>query len=67
MISPTMLTLHLFSTQVSMPHLTSGHLWRASGRLETMGPELITFEDRARRVQVLSCAMYCTELCCVLY
>ena len=51
-----------------MPHLTSGHLWRASGRLETMGPELITFEDRARRVQVLSCTVYCTELCCaVLY
>ena len=61
-----MLTLYLVPTQVSMPHLTSGHLWRASGRLETMGPELITFEDRASRVQVLSCAvLYCTVLYCI--
>ena len=51
-----------------MPHLTSGHLWRASGRLETMGPELITFEDRARRVQVLGCTvLYSSLLYCLLY
>ena len=49
-----------------MPHLTSGHLWRASGRLETMGPELITFEDRARRVQVLSCTVLYYVLCTLL-
>jgi len=40
--------------KVAMPHITQGNLWKRSGRLETMGPELISFKDRHSRAQVLS-------------
>eukprot|EP00092_Neocalanus_flemingeri_P019044 GFUD01020632.1.p1 GENE.GFUD01020632.1~~GFUD01020632.1.p1 ORF type:complete len:455 (+),score=119.78 GFUD01020632.1:39-1403(+) len=40
--------------KVAMPHLTQGSLWKRSGRLESMGSELISFKDRHRRSQVLS-------------
>jgi len=40
--------------KMSMPHVTQGHLWGTSGRLASMGPELVTFRDRHQRTQVLS-------------
>ena len=55
--------------KISMPHVTQvrpnhlfvfplfchqGHLWRTSGRLSSMVPELVTFRDRHERTQVLS-------------
>ena len=40
--------------KVSMPHLTPASLWRKSGRLDSMGAELVKFRDRQERLQVLS-------------
>jgi len=40
--------------KISMPLLTQGSLWKKSGRLDSMGPELITFQDRHNRLTVLS-------------
>ena len=40
--------------KISMPHVTQASLWKKSGRLTRMGSELITFNDRHERSQVLS-------------
>merc|ERR1719397_620729 len=40
--------------QVSLPLVPPAQLWKQSGRLDTMGSELITFTDRQNRQQVLS-------------
>jgi len=40
--------------KVSMPLQTMGSLWKKSGRLDSMGAELIKFRDRHSRSQVLS-------------
>ena len=40
--------------KISMPHLTPASLWRTSGRLETMGSELMRLRDRQERLQVLA-------------
>ena len=40
--------------KMSLPHITQGQLWKNSGRLETIGDELVTFKDRHERLQVLS-------------
>jgi len=41
-------------SKLSMPHLTSGKLWKKSGRHDLIGPELISFKDRHGKKQVLS-------------
>ena len=40
--------------KMSLPHITQGQLWKNSGRLETIGDELVIFKDRHERLQVLS-------------
>ena len=40
--------------KISMPHLTPASLWRNSGRLDTMGSELMRLRDRQERLQVLA-------------
>jgi len=40
--------------KIAMPHITSGKLWKKSGRHDLIGPELISFKDRHGKKQVMS-------------
>jgi len=40
--------------KIVLPHVAPAKLWAKSGRLESIGPELVTFKDRHNKSMVLS-------------